>query len=162
MQEWKNILLRGDDPELLAKHHKAFTKQDTDTGARLASVAQQADALGFADDARKAVALAAAHEALTQSYESTLENMLGGARSLDGAAARAIDMKLRGADRALEASIGTLAAEIGAASDAKRDALIKTMGERYAVLYGFIVSVILGALVVMGFVVYRLLRATRA
>jgi hypothetical protein len=88
--------------------------------------------------------------------------MQGAAATLDAATAHTIDVKLRGADRALEAGIGTLAADIGAASDAKRDALITSMGERYAVLHGFIISVILGALAVMGFVVYRLLRATRA
>ena len=161
VQEWKNILLRGDDAKLLAKHHAAFTKQDADTEALLTSVAQQAKTLGFEDDAQRAAGLLAAHEALTQTYEATLREMQGAAATLDPVTARAIDMKLRGADRALEAGIGTLAADIGATSDAKREALIKSMGERYAVLHGFIISVILGALAVMGFVVYRLLRATR-
>lgn len=162
VQEWKNILLRGDDEKLLTKHHAAFTKQDVDTKTLLASVAQQAKSLGFEDDARRAAALLADHEALTQSYETTLKDMQGPASTLDAMTAHAIDVKLRGADRALEAGIGTLAADIGAASDAKREALITSMGERYAVLHGFIISVILGALAVMGFVVYRLLRATRA
>ena len=162
VQEWKNILLRGDDAQLLAKHHAAFSKQDAAAEALLTSVAQQAKALGFDDDARQAAALVTAHQSLTQTYETTLKDMQGAAPTLDAATARAIDMKLRGADRALESGIGARAAEIGAASDDKREALIKTMVDRYGVLHGFIISVIIGALAVMGFVVFRLLRATRA
>lgn len=161
VQEWKNILLRGDDPALLDKHHAAFTRQNASTEALLVSVARQAQALGFAGDARQATELKTAHEALTRSYETTLAEVQGSAATLDAAAARTIDVTLRGADRALESGIGALAAEIGAASDAKREALIRSMAERYAALHGFIISVIIGALAVMGFVVFRLLRATR-
>ena len=103
-----------------------------------------------------------AHQSLTPTYETTLKDMQGAAPTLDAATAHAIDVKLRGADRALESGIGALAAEIGTASDDKRKALIKTMVDRYGVLHGFIISVIIGALAVMGFVVFRLLRATRA
>ena len=162
VQEWKNILLRGDDPELLAKYRAAFAKQDADTRALLSSVAQMATAQGFDDDARRATALVAAHADLTQSYELTLQEMQGAATVLDAATAHAVDVKLRGADRALETGIGKLAAEIGAASDVNREALIKTMAERYTALHGFIISVILGALAVMGFVLYRMLRVIRA
>ena len=161
VQEWKNILLRGDDAQLLARHHAAFAKQDAETEALLKSVSTQAKALGFDADAGRADDLIAGHEALTRSYEATLQEMQGTAATLDAGTARAIDVKLRGADRSLEAGIGTLARDIGAASDAKREALLRGMADRYAALHWFIISVILGALAVMGFVLYRLLRATR-
>ena len=57
---------------------------------------------------------------------------------------------------------GRLATDIGAASDASREALITSVAERYNALHGFIISVILGALAVMGFVLYRLLRLMKA
>ena len=161
MQEWKNILLRGDDPALLTKHHAAFTKQSADTEALLGNIAQQSALLGFDEDAQHAGALIAAHEALGQSYETTLKDMQGASPRLDAAAAHAIDVKLRGADRALEAGIGALAADIGTASDANRAALLAGMAERYATLRWFVISVILGALAVTGFVLFRLLRTTR-
>lgn len=161
VQEWKNILLRGDDPGLLAKHEAAFAKQGADTETLLASVARQATSLGFKDDAQSAQTLLAAHEALTTSYEETRRQMQGSAATINAATAHAIDVRLRGADRALEAGIGALAAEIGAASDAKRVDLIRTMAKRYDALHWFIICVILGALLVMTFVLYRLLRATR-
>jgi hypothetical protein len=92
----------------------------------------------------------------------TLKQMQGAATVLDAATAHLIDMKLRGADRALETGIGRLATDIGAASDANREALITSVADRYNALHGFIISVILGALAVMGFVVYRLLRLMKA
>ena len=161
VQEWKNILLRGDDPALLAKHHAAFTGQDANTEALLVSVVKQAGTLGFNEDAERATALLTAHQALTQSYEATLKDMQGAAPTLDAMTARAIDMKLRGADRALEAGIGKLAADIGRDSEAKRAELIAFTTGRYTTLRWFIISVIVGALMVMGFVLFRLLRATR-
>ena len=161
VQEWKNVLLRGDDPQLLAKHHAAFVKQGVDTETLLSRVAKQASALGFTDDAQRATALTEAHRNLVRSYESTLKEMQGAAVTLDAATAHAIDVRLRGADRSLEAGIGALAKEIGQASDVKRTGLITSMAERYSVLHWFIISVIIGALVLMGFVLYRLLNATR-
>lgn len=161
VQEWKNILLRGDDPQLLAKHHDAFLHQDSETEKLLGGVAELADRLGFGVDAQRVRALLQDHEALTRSYEATLKEMQGPAPTLDAATARAIDVRLRGADRALEAGIGALAAEIGSASDDKRAELTHAMEARYLTLRWFIISVILGALAVMGFVLYRLLRATR-
>jgi methyl-accepting chemotaxis protein len=162
VQEWKNILLRGDDPELLAKYRAAFAKQDADTRSLLTSVAQLAKAQGFDEDAQRATALVTTHADLTQNYEVTLKEMQGTAAVLDAATAHAIDVKLRGADRALETGIGRLATDIGAASDANREALITSVADRYNALHGFIISVILGALAVMGFVVYRLLRLMKA
>ena len=161
VQEWKNILLRGDDPQLLTKHHTAFLKQDDDTQALLGNVAQQAETLGFNSDAARAETLIAAHRGLSQSYEETLRKMQGAAPTLDPATARVIDVKLRGADRALEADIAKLATDIGTDSDAKRNALIAAMAERYRALHWFIISVIIGSLAVMSFVLFRLLAATR-
>lgn len=161
VQEWKNILLRGDDAALLAKHHAEFNRRAVDTNALLEAVAQQAGPLGFAPDAAGAAELRDAHEALDRRYEDTLAEMQGVAPTLDATAARAIDVKLRGADRSLEAGIGALAARIGAASDAERAALTAAMAQRYTILRWFIICVILGTLAVTGFVLFRLLRATR-
>ena len=83
VQEWKNILLRGDDPELLAKYRAAFAKQDADTRSLLTSVAQLAKAQGFDEDAQRATALVTTHADLTQNYEVTLKEMQGEATVLD-------------------------------------------------------------------------------
>jgi len=162
VQEWKNILLRGDDPSLLAKHHAAFTSEASETQTLLGTVAQQAALLGFSEDASQAETLIADHAALNQSYETVLREMQGAAATLDAASAHAIDVKLRGADRTLEAGIGALAAGIGTQSDTHRETLFAAMAARYATLRWFIISVILGTLAVTGFVLFRLLRATQA
>ena len=161
VQEWKNILLRGDDPALLAKHHAAFSKQDGEVRSLLGRVAGQAAALGFDDLAARASGLSGDHEALTRTYEQTLSDVEGTAPTLSADAARAIDHKLRGIDRALESGIGQLAADIGQAADVKRTALIAGMDARYETLRWFIIGVIVAALLVTVFMLIGTLRATR-
>lgn len=162
VQEWKNILLRGDDPALLAKHHDAFSKQAAAARGLLASVAAQAGELGFSADAARAAALVAAHDTVTRNYEDTLAAVEAGAPALAPDAARRIDQRLRGVDRELESGIATLAIDIGKAADARRDDLIAGMNDRYQALRWFIISVILGAMLVTGYVLFGLIRATRA
>ncbi|WP_421696464.1 hypothetical protein [Aestuariivirga sp.] len=161
VQEWKNILLRGDNAGLLAKHHAAFTAQSAEVRSLLSSVSEQAQRIGFAEDATRADALSQAHEALNASYEKTLAEVQGSLPTLSAAAARDIDQRLRGADRALESGIGTLAADIGHTADARRAELVAGMKERYEALRWFIVSIILGAILITGYVLFGILRATR-
>ena len=162
VQEWKNILLRGDDPDLLAKHHAAFTSRAAEARTLLSSVSRQAGLIGFDQDAQRADALMQAHDSVTERYEKTLSEVQGALPTLSVDAARAIDRQLRGADRELETGIAALAAEIGQAADARRASVVAETRSRYEGLRWFIVSVILGAILVTAFVLFGMLRATRA
>jgi len=162
VQEWKNILLRGDDPALLAKHHAAFGKQDGEVRSLLGRVAEQAGALGFGELSSRAASLAADHQTLTRTYEQTLSDTEGTAATLSAEQARDIDHRLRGIDRALESGIGQLATDIGQAADTRRAALIAGMDGRYETLRWFIIGVILFALLVTVFMLFGILRATRS
>lgn len=161
VQEWKNILLRGEDEALLAKHHQAFTAQSDHVRSLLATVSSKAAAIGFAEDAARAQALTEAHDALTTSYETTLARVQGSLPTLSATAARSIDQQLRGADRALESGIGALAEDIGKSADQRRAEVISGMSERYAALRWFIISIILGAIAITAYVLFGVLRATR-
>src|SRR5512140_3649015 len=46
VQEWKDILLRGNDPELYAKYYEAFEKRSAEVSQGLAEMRRQAQELG--------------------------------------------------------------------------------------------------------------------
>jgi methyl-accepting chemotaxis protein-1 (serine sensor receptor) len=63
VQEWKNVLLRGKNPEKLARYWAAFEKKERD----VATIAQKLQAALPASPAREAVAqFAAKHAAMGQ------------------------------------------------------------------------------------------------
>ena len=161
VQEWKNILLRGSDPQLLADHLGSFRKNGKATTAKLAEVAGEAERLGFAARAAEARTLRDAHTTLLTRYETTLAGRLAGSDRLDAQAARAIDGSLRGVDRDLENRIGQLAAELAALSEGRRSRLIGRMQERYVALRWFIIGIIALSLAITGYVISGALRATR-
>src|SRR4051812_23374323 len=70
VQEWKNVLLRGRDPSLLAKHWKAFEAMETEA----ANAAKEARA-GTSDEAVRALlqAFNDEHKAAAARYRKGLE-----------------------------------------------------------------------------------------
>lgn len=161
VQEWKNILLRGDDPALFSRYHEAFAKEGASVQALLGRVRDQAALIGFPDHAGQADEISKAHGDLSRSYQQTLSSVESSAGTLSADAARSIDRKLRGADRALEDRIGQLAKDIAHAAEDKRMALVSGMNARYETLRWFIVGVILLAVLVTAFMLHGILRATR-
>lgn len=92
VQEWKNILLRGQDAALRARHEQAFQ-------ARSAAVAQQLAALGPGAEAARL-----RHIAVNASYAEVLAS----ADLAGGEGARAADARLRGVDRELQTMLDAL------------------------------------------------------
>lgn len=162
VQEWKNVLLRGEDAALLATYLASFRAHGTQAASQLARVAGEAGRLGFPAHAAEARTLAEAHRSLTARYEATLRQGMASAASLDAQAARLIDKSLRGADRGLEGSIGKLATELAAVSEDRRGSLSARMQARYLTLRWFIIGVIALSLAITGFAVSGALRATRS
>ncbi len=93
VQEWKNILLRGHDPALRARHEAAFQLQ-------LRNVNQAITRLG-----PRAAGLREAHAAVNALYATTLAQ----AQLATGDGARAADAEVRGLDRTLQNQIDDLA-----------------------------------------------------
>lgn len=161
IQEWKNVLLRGDESALLEKHLTSFRAHAQKTEEDLGRVAVGATKLGFKAEAERASRLSTEHGILKVRYEAALAEERGVSSTITPDMASLIDKSVRGADRDLEAGIGKLSADIAAISDQRRNALFTQMQDRYASLRLFILGVIGLSLVVTGYVLTSALRATR-
>ncbi len=161
VQEWKNILLRGDDPALLEKYLKSFHAHALQTQENISQVKLEASVLGMNDLASEAEKLVDTHKSITLRYETTLVEAQAGAAVISATVARKIDVSLRGVDRDLENSIGLFADEIVDFAIQERSSLEARMQDRYFTLRWFIISVIGFSLVITAYVLTRALRATR-
>lgn len=107
VQEWKNILLRGKDPEAFAKHLKQFDEEEGVVKDRLRQVMASATRLEIAERL-KVSAVMASFEALGPSYREALKQY---DRSAADPAAT-VDKLVRGMDRAPTKAIDDLVIEI--------------------------------------------------
>ena len=161
VQEWKNILLRGDDIALLDKYLTSFQANAAETQKNIARVTVEARKLGLIVQVDIAEKLAATHNSLTQRYETTLTQAQATSKTLSPETARLVDKSLRGIDRDLENSIAAFADELVVVADQDRRLLEARMQDRYATLRWFIISVISLSLVITAFVLTGAMRATR-
>ena len=96
VQEWKNILLRGQDPALRQRHELAFAEERSRVGAALTRLGPTSGALRQAHDVVDAV----------------YANALAAAQLDTGEGARAADASVRGVDRAFQQQLETFAANL--------------------------------------------------
>ena len=101
VQEWKNILLRGEDQALLARYEAAFFKSERATRDLAADLAAHTDV----DEARQALGrLLEGHERLGRDYRAALAVFLAG----QGKDFKAADRAVRGKDRPTSDGIDAL------------------------------------------------------
>jgi methyl-accepting chemotaxis protein len=94
VQEWKNILLRGSDPEQFAKYRAAFKEKSTTTNAQLGRVGTLLGALGLQTPLlEEAITL---HAELEKNYLGALEKY----DPADPQAHKVVDALVKGMDRA--------------------------------------------------------------
>lgn len=125
VQEWKNILLRGHQPEDYSRYLAGFEQREAAVQAGLASIKTQFTALGL--DPTGVEPLSAVHRTLGVDYRAALAAW----RRDDPAGAFAVDAAVRGRDRQLGVDIDALATS--AADAAARD--LRAAGEDAASLY---------------------------
>lgn len=156
VQEWKNILLRGNAPDDLAKYRAAFEQEyaavQTDL-ERLQAVTARA---GLAD--LNLGQIIDEHAALKRAYDAALAPFI----AAQGATPRITDAEVRGQDRALTERLDAIGASAQAQAVALRQAISQAAEARYRniVLYTFIANAVIAALVVM--ILVTSLRAKRA
>lgn len=161
IQEWKNVLLRGDESILLAKHLASFRSYSQRSEEGLGTVAAGAAKLGLKGELETATALISQHRLMTLRYEAALAEERGMSMTITPDMASLIDKSVRGADRDLESGIGKLSEGIAAISEERRTMLLIQMQDRYTSLRLFILGIIGLSLVIMAYVLISALRATR-
>jgi len=106
VQEWKDILLRGNDPDLYAKYYEAFEKRNADVSRGLAEMRKQAQELGL--DTKSIDGLLTAHAELHGSYIEALKSY----NSAHATAGQEVDKLVRGIDRPTSAAMDKLSQEV--------------------------------------------------
>lgn len=103
VQEWKNILLRGHDPQDFSQFRQAFEEREQAVQQHLHSLLLAAEPLGV--PAAEIEALRQGHVRLAEAYRAALSQF----PLTDSSAHRAADAAVRGEDRALDYALDSLA-----------------------------------------------------
>lgn len=153
VQEWKNILLRGRQPEDFTRYLASFEQREAAVQNGLASVKAQLASLDL--DASNIDVLTSTHLALGSGYRAALAS----SRREDPASAFAVDAAVRGRDRQLGDDIDALATHV--ADFAAKE--LQTAGEASAALYASLrkAVLIIGTLAVLS-ALWLVFAATRA
>jgi methyl-accepting chemotaxis protein len=104
VQEWKDLLLRGADPDTFKKYHDAFVAQSNAVNADLSSLKAQMTALGI--DTKAADAAMATHAELGTKYLDAIQHY----DAKDANSVHVVDGLVAGIDRAPTAAIDDLVA----------------------------------------------------
>ncbi len=144
VQEWKNVLIRGNDPELYEKHRKAFEERAQKVQAGLAETEKDLAALGMPG---------APVSQLRKDHEEMLNKYLTSLKSFDGRdpeTGKKVDVLVRGVDRATSSNFDKLIEELVAYTSTSltaREAAAKTTSDRslFGTLIGLLIALILFA-----------------
>jgi hypothetical protein len=150
VQEWKNILLRGDLEADSARYVKAFAKEASAVQSDLSRVASEADRLGMRDIAAQARAIGHRHGALGVVYNAALSEARKGQWNPFG-----LDRKLRGIDRQLNEQFDRLAGALLTAAKARQDEAARTAAARYETLRNFITQALLLSFALIVVILWR-------
>jgi len=138
VQEWKNVLLRGQDPKDYDEYFKRFVQNEAEVDKELESLGGLMRKLGL--DPAEVASLQAEHAALGKAYRDAL----GLYRKGDVNSVLAVDKSIRGIDRKMNADIDGLVARI----DAKGDSFLKSFSEKSATDEALFRKILLGLAVV--------------
>lgn len=142
VQEWKNILLRGNDKDLFDKHLRAFNVEDQKVNEYLKSLSQIASSSGMS------VPLIAdvikVHEKLGHQYREALKKY----KQSDLKSAVLVDKSIRGVDRQMTDDIDTMVLIIKNLSEKRlkeMEATVKTKLETYQILSFFVIFLVIAS-----------------
>lgn len=111
VQEWKNILIRGNQKEAYQKHWKGFEEREAEMRGALSRLEPELAALGLETDAVRK--LKSEHEILGSRYRQALSGW-DGANELMG---KEVDKKVAGMDRPTSQAMSELADSLEKKSD---------------------------------------------
>ena len=153
VQEWKDLLLRGQDAGERTKHQTASEAAASRVQARLEALTARLEALALDALAGEAKAAQATHAAVSQRYRDALHDATA---SWDPFA---LDRAVRGVDRPLNDHLDLLVDALREAAKARFEADQQRLHERYEALTKALWTAMVVALLLVGVLLWRVLRA---
>jgi methyl-accepting chemotaxis protein len=146
VQEWKNILIRGHDPEARAKYLAAMEKEARGVTTALDALNELAPTIGLA--AEPIAVVRKEHLALTEVYHTALAAWPAN----DPVGYRVVDAAVKGKDRPLATALNTLQETVSTAASARRQARADAAELTYAqhVTQMWQISAAIGVLALIG------------
>jgi methyl-accepting chemotaxis protein len=157
VQEWKNVLLRGDAPDARARYFEAFAGAESAVTGALSSVSSKLTAAGETRYRERLQALLQEHAALGEQYRKALTDASGGRW-----APFESDLAVRGIDRALDRGIDQLAADLLRDTRERSKALDLEVQRRYRALRSALWVAMVVSLVLVGTLLWRVLAVRSA
>ncbi|HZP86990.1 MAG TPA: methyl-accepting chemotaxis protein [Burkholderiales bacterium] len=158
VQEWKDTLIRGNDPELFKRYHDQFTARAQDVQKGLADSKAAMTKAGIPTDVVDQ--LLAEHAKMLDTYETALKTY----NQADPEAGKKVDLQVRGVDRATSAKFDELIKNIVEATSKSLDNLQTTATEasnRSLIVVATAAIVAILALLISVFVVRLIVRSVR-
>jgi methyl-accepting chemotaxis protein len=155
VQEWKNILLRGNERDLYERHLKAFNDEDRRVNEYLLALSDMSVTMELA--VPEITNVIKTHEILGQRYREALKQY----RQADLKSAILVDKSVRGIDREPTDQIDAIVDKIKAQADERLKAmetLAKTQLEAYKTFSFFLIFLVLAG---VGFGVFNAWSITR-
>ena len=125
VQDWKDILLRGNDPEAYAKYWKAFTSEENTVNNWLDKAATASSAAGM--DGNLVSQLHASHDQLGSRYRDALQQF----KAKDPNAGKTVDKLVKGMDRELTGNLEKMATGIETQFDQQLQAQTTALQQTY-------------------------------
>lgn len=142
VQEWKNILLRGNDKDLFDKHLRAFNEEDQKVNEYMKSLSKITSSSGMS--VPQIADVIKVHEKLGHQYREALKKY----KQSDIKSAVLVDKSIRGIDRQMTDDIDTMVLIIKNISEKRMkemEATVKTKLEAYQILSFFIIFLVIAS-----------------
>jgi len=152
VQEWKNILLRGDFPVARARYFNAFVTAEWDVNEALTNLDALLIAAGENGYHQRLVALKEEHQSIGEKYRDALLDASGGHWAPFDS-----DVAVRGIDRPLNREIDQLAQDLLQASRERSTVLDREIMDRYHTLQTALWVVMVVSLLLVGTMLWRVL-----
>ena len=153
VQEWKDVLLRGNDPEAFKKHFEGFTKQEDKVREKLKELPAILRDLGLrTEDAEETARL---HAELGAKYKEALKSY----DWKDGESAHVVDKKVKGMDRPPTEAIDKIVKTIGEEGQKRMAEQDAAMTADYAAQRNMTIGVVAAAAAVTGLLMFFLMSA---
>ncbi len=153
VQEWKDTLLRGNDPELFAKYHDNFLKREADVQSRGKELRASLAKLNL--DTAKLDEFLKTHGVLGEKYHEALKSY--NPRNMQSF--RIVDLKIRGIDREPTDIIDAVAEYTRTQQSEKFTALIKKSLDAYQVVFWSSIAIIAIGIALSVFIAWIIIRA---